>query len=180
MSQANSAHTRRVAVPLRRSGEIATFGPGGNGTDRMNTSASWTRIEAALDEILALPTAEWSAAAIRLAAGDANLLREIQTLLQYAGDEASLLDRPLEFHANLEPANLEPVRAVLNAGARIGAYRILELVGRGGMASVYKARDRYRASLGVADCFVALKIVQPHPFADIVRHRLNPSHAPRQ
>jgi serine/threonine protein kinase len=31
------------------------------------------------------------------------------------------------------------------------------------MASVYKARDRYRASLGVADCWVAIKIVQPHP-----------------
>ena len=42
-------------------------------------------------------------------------------------------------------------------------YELLQLVGRGGMASVYKARDRYRASLGVADCFVALKIVQPHP-----------------
>jgi serine/threonine protein kinase len=42
-------------------------------------------------------------------------------------------------------------------------YELLQLLGRGGMASVYKARDRYRTSLGVADCYVALKIVQPHP-----------------
>jgi hypothetical protein len=42
-------------------------------------------------------------------------------------------------------------------------YELLQLVGRGGMASVYQARDRYRTSLGVADCFVAIKIVQPHP-----------------
>jgi serine/threonine protein kinase len=42
-------------------------------------------------------------------------------------------------------------------------YELLELLGRGGMASVFKARDRYRTSLGVADCFVAIKIVQPHP-----------------
>jgi Protein kinase domain len=42
-------------------------------------------------------------------------------------------------------------------------YELLQLLGRGGMASVYKARDRYRTSLGVADCYVAIKIVQPHP-----------------
>ncbi|HEY1726500.1 MAG TPA: protein kinase [Steroidobacteraceae bacterium] len=44
-----------------------------------------------------------------------------------------------------------------------GRYELLQLLGRGGMASVYKARDKYRTSLGVADCFVAIKIVQPHP-----------------
>jgi serine/threonine protein kinase len=42
-------------------------------------------------------------------------------------------------------------------------YELLLLLGRGGMASVFKARDRYRTSLGVADCDVAIKIVQPHP-----------------
>ncbi len=42
-------------------------------------------------------------------------------------------------------------------------YELVQLLGRGGMASVYKARDRYRTSLGVADCWVAIKIVQPHP-----------------
>jgi serine/threonine protein kinase len=42
-------------------------------------------------------------------------------------------------------------------------YELVQLLGRGGMAPVYKARDRYRTSLGVVDCWVAIKIVQPDP-----------------
>jgi hypothetical protein len=55
-------------------------------------------------------------------------------------------------------------------GRRVGAgsvlrdrYELQQLLGRGGMGCVYQARDRYRTSLGVADCLVAIKIVHPHP-----------------
>jgi len=44
---------------------------------------------------------------------------------------------------------------VLTAGSNIGPYRIIEPVGRGGMASVFKA---YEASL---DRYVALKVLPP-------------------
>ena len=41
-------------------------------------------------------------------------------------------------------------------GARLGPYQILEQIGRGGMAAVYRAHDTAR------DRFVALKLVAPH------------------
>ncbi len=42
-------------------------------------------------------------------------------------------------------------------------YELQQLLGRGGIATVYKAIDRYRVNLGLEDCYVAVKIVQPHP-----------------
>jgi serine/threonine protein kinase len=59
-------------------------------------------------------------------------------------------------------ANLEHISIGIGTVLR-ERYELLQQLGRGGMASVFKARDRYRTSLGVADCLVAIKIVQPHP-----------------
>jgi len=42
-------------------------------------------------------------------------------------------------------------------------YELKQMLGRGGIATVYKAVDRYRVNLGLEDCYIAVKIVQPHP-----------------
>src|SRR5579871_6750705 len=46
-------------------------------------------------------------------------------------------------------------------------YELQSLLGSGGMATVYKALDRYRASLGLPNCHVALKIVVPQSTDEI-------------
>jgi len=63
-----------------------------------------------------------------------------------------------------QPAAAGAVHVTLGIGTVLrDRYELLQLLGRGGMASVYKARDLYRTSLGVADCCVAIKVVQAHP-----------------
>jgi TolA-binding protein len=117
----------------------------------MTARAQWTQIEAALDEILALPESQWPQACARIAGGDAALLAEINSLLAYTGGIDPVLDRPLTVPG---PA----VQGVtgLAAGTRVGAYRIIELIGRGGMGEVYRAE---RAD-GQYEQQVALKLIR--------------------
>jgi eukaryotic-like serine/threonine-protein kinase len=128
--------------------------------------AEWSRIEAALDEILALPETEWPAAGARIAQGDAELLREINSLLACAGAADSFLDRPLTARIAAEHEDTG-----LAAGERIGAYRILALIGRGGMGEVYRAE---RAD-GQFEQQVALKLMQRDAAPHVARF-----HAERQ
>ncbi len=71
--------------------------------------------------------------------------------------------------APMEPRTPERPTAPL-AAHQIGVgtvlrdrYELQALLGRGGMGSVFRALDRYRASLGLPDRYVALKIAAPLP-----------------
>jgi tetratricopeptide (TPR) repeat protein len=117
----------------------------------MTAQAQWTQIEAALDEILALPESEWPEACARLSGNDDVLLAEINSLLACTRGVDPVLDRPLTV----------PDREIwgvtgLAAGTRVGAYRIIELIGRGGMGEVYRAE---RAD-GQYEQQVALKLIR--------------------
>jgi len=126
----------------------------------VTSPAQWSRIEAALDEILALPEAQWPAAGARIAQGDADLLREINSLLACTRGADSILDRPLTAPIAAAHEDLG-----LAAGERVGAYRILSLIGRGGMGEVYRAE---RAD-GQFEQQVALKLMQREAASHIGR-----------
>ena len=63
----------------------------------MTNRAQWARIEAALDEILALPETQWPEASLRLAGGDTALLAEIKSLLACSGGIDPVLEASLDF-----------------------------------------------------------------------------------
>jgi eukaryotic-like serine/threonine-protein kinase len=111
----------------------------------------WSRVEAALDELLELPETEWSEACARIAGDDAAFREEITAMLANTKREHPILDR--------RPSLTGPHssdQGGLEAGTRIGVYRILGLIGRGGMGEVYRAE---RAD-GQYEQHVALKIVR--------------------
>jgi serine/threonine protein kinase len=92
--------------------------------------------------------------------GDETLRREVQSLLTYATEAESFLERPAVDVAPTGPS--EPCETAL-VGRTVSHYQVLSLLGAGGMGEVYLARDPR------LDRTVALKIL-PGDLA------LNPDH----
>jgi len=118
----------------------------------MSDAAGWSRIEAALDELLALPQAQRAEALARLAGDDAAMRAELEALLAETRAADTLLDQPAV--AAWQPQ--APAEGSLPAGSRVGAWRIENLIGRGGMGEVYRAE---RAD-GQFEQQVALKLIR--------------------
>jgi serine/threonine protein kinase/tetratricopeptide (TPR) repeat protein len=110
----------------------------------------WSRLQALFDEALATPAAQLCEWMERACDGDPELRAELEELLDADAHGSPLLDGTAEGMARV----LLPPPPGGIADARIGPYRILREIGRGGMGTVY---------LGVRDDVgkrAALKLVR--------------------
>src|SRR5436190_14146365 len=101
-------------------------------------------IDAIFRSVASLSRPNRAACRAQICAGDAELLAEVQTLLQQ-GEETQtiqLFDKP-------------PDQTVQSGEILAGRFRIVRLVGKGGMVEVYQAEDRDLKST------VALKVMRP-------------------
>jgi serine/threonine protein kinase len=120
----------------------------------------WDKIEATFHEALELPPHERSAFLDAACSGDAELRREVEALLNETADTKNFMEAPAGGLSigSLALPSLE--------GRTLNHYRIGPLIGSGGMAEVYRARDTKLAR------DVAIKVLHDIRFVD--RERLDP------
>jgi len=108
----------------------------------------WSRIKQLFAEVSELPEGERRAWLVREAGDDPSVITEVESLLDWS-------DRPEPFRDSAPQALYAEVftpTEASRAGERIGAYRIVERVGTGGMGDVYKAvrdDDVYHAEVAI-------------------------------
>jgi len=132
-------------------------------------SGRWERIRELFGEALERAPAEREAWLLQAAAGDATLLAEVRSLLEHS-DEADAADERREQQRGRDttaaPGSRGPTHPLPPGHpAQIGAYRILSLLGEGGMGAVYEAEQVNPRR------HVALKVLRVALASDEVRRR---------
>ncbi|HKU25045.1 MAG TPA: protein kinase [Candidatus Sulfotelmatobacter sp.] len=118
------------------------------------TPERWQQIRSVYEQVLALDPNQRSGRLETIAAGDPDLLHEVESMLAYEDRaDSKFLNVPAAVLLKFEVRDgYNPSRV----GRRIGAYRIIEEIGHGGMGEVYRAA---RAD-GEYEQQVAIKLVR--------------------
>jgi serine/threonine-protein kinase len=95
---------------------------------------TWTRLSELFEAALAMPPQERAAYLDRVCADQPSLRAELLSLLRANDESAKFLEQPPEIAAGdlFSAESLKP-------GAALGDWRVLRLIGRGGMGEVYEA-----------------------------------------
>ena len=97
----------------------------------------WRKIEQFYHLALEQESAQQTRFLTEACQDDAELRGEVESLLAQSGDTERLVDQK----AWAEADDLAVTRTVLTPGARLGPYKILGLLGEGGMGKVYRGLD---------------------------------------
>ena len=118
----------------------------------------WRVIERVLDEALAHEPEQWPAVLDETCSNDPELRSEVESLLRRTSSAQSFLDSPPFVIAAAIVAESKNGGEDANAaGRRVGVYRLIKEIGRGGMSRVFLAE---RAD-GQFEQRVAIKLLRP-------------------
>jgi serine/threonine protein kinase len=112
----------------------------------------WKQVNDLLDAALTLPASVRETYLQEQCGDDAALLQEVESLLRANDDANSFLEEPAKDYAAtlLDNSSQDPL-----LGQEIDGYRILDVLGQGGMGIVYKVKNL------ALDRFEALKVITP-------------------
>ncbi|PYK51952.1 MAG: serine/threonine protein kinase, partial [Verrucomicrobia bacterium] len=131
------------------------------------TPERWKRVEAVFEQALELPQGQRAAFLQENCNSDAEVRREVESLLSSHERAGNFIDQPSLFFGD---DTLRDNGSTLQAGELIGSYRIVRELGRGGMGAVYlaeRADEQYKKR-------VAIKLIKRGMDTDaVLRHFRN-------